>query len=89
MGRSDGLTKLIVDPETHRVLGAGIVGVNAGELLAEAVLAIEAGLDAEDIAPHDPPAPDALGDRRLLRRAGGGDDHGPDAQAQAREGLRR
>ena len=50
MGRSDGLTKLIVDPETHRVLGAGIVGVNAGELLAEAVLAIEAGLDAEDIA---------------------------------------
>jgi dihydrolipoamide dehydrogenase len=50
MGRSDGLTKLIVDAETHRVLGAGIVGVNAGELLAEAVLAIEAGLDAEDIA---------------------------------------
>jgi len=50
MGRSDGLTKLIVDPETHRILGAGIVGVNAGELLAEAVLAIEAGLDAEDVA---------------------------------------
>src|SRR4051794_4787326 len=50
VGRSDGLTKLILEPETHRVLGAGIVGVNAGELLAEAVLAIEAGLDAEDIA---------------------------------------
>ncbi|HWK28188.1 MAG TPA: dihydrolipoyl dehydrogenase [Solirubrobacter sp.] len=50
MGRSDGLTKLVVEPETNRVLGAGIVGVNAGELLAEAVLAIEAGLDAEDIA---------------------------------------
>jgi len=50
MGRADGLTKLIVDPETHRVLGAGVVGVNAGELIAEAVLAIEAGLDAEDIA---------------------------------------
>jgi dihydrolipoamide dehydrogenase len=50
MGRSDGLTKLILEPETHRILGAGIVGVNAGELLAEAVLAIEAGLDAEDIA---------------------------------------
>jgi dihydrolipoamide dehydrogenase len=50
MGRSDGLTKLILEPETNRVLGAGIVGVNAGELLAEAVLAIEAGLDAEDIA---------------------------------------
>jgi dihydrolipoamide dehydrogenase len=50
MGRSDGMTKLIVEPETNRVLGAGIVGINAGELLAEAVLAIEAGLDAEDIA---------------------------------------
>jgi dihydrolipoyl dehydrogenase len=50
MGRSDGLTKLIVEPDTHRILGAGIVGVNAGELLAEAVLAIEAGLDAEDVA---------------------------------------
>jgi dihydrolipoamide dehydrogenase len=50
MGRSDGLTKLILEPGTNRVLGAGIVGVNAGELLAEAVLAIEAGLDAEDIA---------------------------------------
>ena len=50
MGRSDGLTKLVLEPETRRVLGAGIVGVNAGELLAEAVLAIEAGLDAEDIA---------------------------------------
>jgi dihydrolipoamide dehydrogenase len=50
MGRSDGLTKLIVEPGTNRILGAGIVGVNAGELLAEAVLAIEAGLDAEDIA---------------------------------------
>jgi dihydrolipoamide dehydrogenase len=50
MGRADGLTKLVVDPETHRVLGAGVVGVNAGELIAEAVLAIEAGLDAEDVA---------------------------------------
>ena len=49
IGRSDGLTKLIVEPGTNRILGAGIVGVNAGELLAEAVLAIEAGLDAEDI----------------------------------------
>ena len=38
-----GLTKLLVDPETNRILGAGIVGVNAGELIAEAVLAIEMG----------------------------------------------
>ena len=50
LGRSDGFTKLLVDPETHRILGAGIVGVNAGELIAELVLAIEAGADAEDLA---------------------------------------
>ena len=40
----------VLEPGSNRVLGAGIVGINAGELLAEAVLAIEAGLDAEDIA---------------------------------------
>src|SRR4051812_46001575 len=50
MGRSDGLTKLVLEAGTRRILGAGIVGVNAGELLAEAVLAIEAGADAEDVA---------------------------------------
>jgi dihydrolipoamide dehydrogenase len=50
MGRGDGMTKLLVEPETHRILGAGIVGINAGELLAEVVLAIEAGADAEDVA---------------------------------------
>jgi len=49
LGRSEGLTKLIFDPDTGRVLGAGIVGPGAGELLAEAVLAIEMGADAEDI----------------------------------------
>ena len=84
MGRSDGLTKLIVDPETHRILGAGIVGVNAGELLAEAVLAIEAGLDAEDVALTIHPHPTLSETDRLLRRAGRGDDHGHHAQAQAR-----
>jgi dihydrolipoamide dehydrogenase len=50
MGRGEGMTKLIVEPETHRILGAGIVGINAGELIAEVVLAIEAGADAEDVA---------------------------------------
>jgi dihydrolipoamide dehydrogenase len=48
-GRDDGLTKLLVEPETRRVLGAGIVGPNAGELIAEAVHAIEVGSDAQDI----------------------------------------
>jgi len=49
MGRPDGLTKLIFEPETRRLLGAGIAGVNAGELIAETVHAIEMGADAEDI----------------------------------------
>jgi dihydrolipoamide dehydrogenase len=44
------LTKLLVDKETKRVLGAGMVGSNAGELIAEAVLALEMGADAEDIS---------------------------------------
>jgi len=49
IARTEGLTKLILDKTTRRVIGAGITGVNAGELLAEAVLAIEMGADAEDI----------------------------------------
>jgi dihydrolipoamide dehydrogenase len=48
-GRDDGLTKLLVEPETRRLLGAGIVGPNAGELIAEAVHAIEVGSDAQDL----------------------------------------
>jgi len=44
------LTKLLFDPETGRLLGAGIVGPHAGELIAETVLALEMGADAEDIA---------------------------------------
>jgi dihydrolipoamide dehydrogenase len=49
IGRTEGSTKLILEKGTRRVIGAGIVGPNAGELLAEAVLAIEMGADAEDI----------------------------------------
>ncbi len=49
VARTEGTTKLIFDKTTHRVIGAGIVGVNAGELLAEAVLAIEMGADAHDL----------------------------------------
>jgi dihydrolipoamide dehydrogenase len=49
IGRPEGMTKLIVEPGTRRLLGAGIVGVNAGELIAELVLALEMGADAEDI----------------------------------------
>ncbi len=50
MGREDGMTKLLWDPTTKRIIGAGIVGVNAGELLAETVLAMEMGADLEDLA---------------------------------------
>lgn len=48
--RTDGLTKLIMDPATDRVLGVGIVGVGAGELIAEGALAIEMGATATDLA---------------------------------------
>ena len=48
-GRDEGLTKALFDKETGRLIGAGIVGPNAGELIAEAVLALEMGADAEDI----------------------------------------
>ncbi len=48
--RTDGVTKIIADPDTNRVLGVGICGAGAGELIAEAVLAIEMGATVEDIA---------------------------------------
>jgi dihydrolipoamide dehydrogenase len=48
--RTDGLTKLMIDPETERVLGVGIVGAGAGELIAEGVLAVEMGATAKDLA---------------------------------------
>lgn len=49
-GREEGLSKLLFDPKTHRILGAGIVGTNAGELISEVALAIEMGCDAEDLS---------------------------------------
>jgi dihydrolipoamide dehydrogenase len=49
LDRQDGLTKLIVDPATERILGVGIVGVGAGEMIAEGVLAIEMGAVAKDL----------------------------------------
>ena len=49
MGREEGLTKILFEKGTKRLLGAGIVGINAGELIAETVLALEMGADAEDI----------------------------------------
>jgi dihydrolipoamide dehydrogenase len=49
IGRDEGFTKLLFDPETHRILGGGIVGTNAGDLISEVMLAIEMGADAADV----------------------------------------
>jgi dihydrolipoamide dehydrogenase len=49
LGRDEGLTKVLFDPATHRVIGGGIVGPNAGDLIAELALAIEMGTDAADL----------------------------------------
>lgn len=50
MAREEGLTQLLLDKNTRRILGAGIVGINAGELIAETVLALEMGADIQDIS---------------------------------------
>jgi dihydrolipoamide dehydrogenase len=57
LDRPDGLTKLIIDPESERILGVGIVGVGAGELIGEGVLAIEMGATARDMAESVHPHP--------------------------------
>ena len=55
--RTEGTTKLILEPKTHRVLGVGIVGYGAGELIAEGVLAINMGAKAEDLSRSIHPHP--------------------------------
>lgn len=57
LGRTEGLTKLVIDPETERVLGVGLVGVGAGDLISEAVLAIEMGCTVRDLAQTIHPHP--------------------------------
>jgi dihydrolipoamide dehydrogenase len=57
LGRTEGFTKLLIDPQSERILGIGIVGVNAGDLLAEAVVAIEMGATARDMAESIHPHP--------------------------------
>jgi dihydrolipoamide dehydrogenase len=56
-GRDEGVTKILVDAETHRVIGGGIVGTNAGDLISELALAIEMGADPEDIGKTIHPHP--------------------------------
>jgi dihydrolipoamide dehydrogenase len=57
LGRTEGLTKLLIDPATNRVLGCGMVGPGAGELIAEVVLAIEMGCEVEDLTESIHPHP--------------------------------
>jgi dihydrolipoamide dehydrogenase len=57
LGRTEGFTKWIIEPGTERVLGCGIVGPGAGELIAEAVLAIEMGCEVRDITESIHPHP--------------------------------
>ncbi|MBP1646862.1 MAG: lpdA, partial [Bacteroidetes bacterium] len=55
--RTDGMTKLVIEPGTERILGVGIVGAGAGELISEAVMAIEMGATAQDVAQSVHPHP--------------------------------
>ncbi|MBT6145639.1 MAG: dihydrolipoyl dehydrogenase, partial [Gemmatimonadetes bacterium] len=57
LDRSDGVTKLVVDPETERILGVGIAGPGAGELIAEGVLAVEMAALVSDVAMSIHPHP--------------------------------
>ncbi len=56
-GRTEGFTKLLIDPTSERILGIGIVGVGAGDILTEAVMAIEMGATARDMAETIHPHP--------------------------------
>ncbi len=81
-GRDEGLTKLLFDATTHRIVGGGIVGTHAGDLIAEIALAIEMGADAVDIGRTDPSASDAVRIGRPRRRGVRGRVHGSAAGAQ-------
>ena len=69
LGRSDGLTKILVDPTSDQILGVGLVGPGAAELIAEGVVAIEMGAVSKDLAREHSPASHTIGDTR----GGGGD----------------
>jgi dihydrolipoamide dehydrogenase len=57
LGRTEGFTKLLIDPDSDRILGIGIVGTNAGDMLTEGVVAIEMGTTARDLAESIHPHP--------------------------------
>ena len=57
LGRTEGLTKLLIDPQSERILGIGIVGINAGDMISEGVLAIEMGCTVRDLTASIHPHP--------------------------------
>ena len=92
INRDEGFTKLLFDKETHRIIGGGIVGTNAGDLIAEVGLAIEMGADAADIGLTIHRASDAFGDRGVRGGSLRGHAHGslhPEAIAARRRRSRR
>ncbi|MEA2125393.1 MAG: dihydrolipoamide dehydrogenase, partial [Solirubrobacteraceae bacterium] len=90
IGRTDGTTKLLVDPQTRRILGAGITGAGAGELIAEVALAIEMGAVAEDIAltvhPH-PTLSETVGFAAEVAEGTVTDIYAPPRQTSVQKGL--
>ena len=84
LGRDEGFSKLLFDPVTHRVLGGGMVGPNAGELVAEVALAIEMGADAADIGLTIHPHPTLSETVALSAEAFEGTHHRP---VHAEEGV--
>ena len=81
-GRDEGHTKLLFDAATHRILGGGIVGTHAGDLIGEIALADRDGRGHGGHRAHDPPAPDAGRVDRARRRSGRGHLHRPAAGAK-------
>ena len=69
LDRSDGLTKLLLDPKTERILGVGIVGPGAGELIAEGRAGRRDGRERHRPEAEHPPAPDAVGDADGIGRS--------------------
>ena len=80
-GRDEGFTKLLFDEETHRIVGGGIVGMHAGDLISELALAIEMGADAVDIGRTIHPHPTLSESDRHGGRSGRRSVHGPAAGA--------
>ena len=88
-GRDEGFTKLLFDAETHRILGGGIVGTHAGDMIGEVALAIEMGADAVDIGKTIHPHPTLGESIGMAAEVAHGSLHRPAARTQVSLRLRR